>query len=263
MDERNKKDIAVIYFSGTGNTRYCVHVLMQELGVQPEIYSMEEKEAIDAIKRHKNLIFAYPIQYSNLPEIVREFITAHAKLWDGKNIFILATMGAFSGDGAGLSARLFRKYGAAVTGGVHIRMPDSVADVAALTKSEKENGELVRKAEEKLKLTAGRLKQGKVPRDGLSIWHRLVGLFGQRLYFYNKTKKSKDKLKIDRTKCVGCGTCVEHCPKNNLMLREGKAQAKGDCTMCYRCINTCPVQAITLLGDKVIYQGTIEKYISE
>lgn len=263
MNEKDKRNVVAIYFSGTGNTKYCVHMLMQELGVQSEIYSIEEGEAVDAIKRYKNLIFAYPIQYSNLPEIVREFIIANAELWNGKNIFILATMGAFSGDGAGLSARLFRKYGAVVTGGLHIKMPDSVADVKALKKPDKENRELVRRANEKLKQVAVKLKQGKIPKDGLSIWHHLAGLFGQRLYFYNKTRKSKDRLKIDRTKCVGCGECVEHCPKNNLVLREKKAQAKGDCTMCYRCINRCPVQAITLLGDKVICQGVIENYLEE
>lgn len=38
------------------------------------------------------------------------------------------------------------------------------------------------------------------------------------------------------------------------------AKAENRCTMCYRCINICPKQAITLLGKRVIEQGTIEKY---
>lgn len=39
-------------------------------------------------------------------------------------------------------------------------------------------------------------------------------------------------------------------------------KAGNRCTMCYRCINTCPKQAITLLGKKVILQGTIETYLT-
>ncbi|MDE7239734.1 MAG: hypothetical protein K2N41_08485 [Lachnospiraceae bacterium] len=31
--------------------------------------------------------------------------------------------------------------------------------------------------------------------------------------------------------------------------------------MCYRCVNVCPKQAITLFGKRVIEQGTIEKYL--
>lgn len=31
--------------------------------------------------------------------------------------------------------------------------------------------------------------------------------------------------------------------------------------MCYRCVNICPKQAITLLGKRVVEQGMIEKYL--
>lgn len=47
-------------------------------------------------------------------------------LWKGKKVFCMATMGAFSGDGAGCSARLLKKYGAKIIGGLHVRMPDAV-----------------------------------------------------------------------------------------------------------------------------------------
>lgn len=44
-------------------------------------------------------------------------------------------------------------------------------------------------------------------------------------------------------------------------MKDGKAIGKDKCTMCYRCINQCPKQAITLLGKKVIEQTSIEKYL--
>ena len=47
----------------------------------------------------------------------------------------------------------------------------------------------------------------------------------------------------------------------NLSIEENSVKASDKCTMCYRCINTCPKQAITLIGKKVVQQGTIEKYI--
>ena len=44
---------------------------------------------------------------------------------------------------------------------------------------------------------------------------------------------------------------------------EDKTAASGSrCTVCYRCVNSCPGQAITLLGKEVIEQTAIEKYTS-
>ena len=35
----------------------------------------------------------------------------------------------------------------------------------------------------------------------------------------------------------------------------------NQCTMCYRCINNCPKQTMTLLGKMVVEQSVIEKYL--
>ena len=48
----------------------------------------------------------------------------------------------------------------------------------------------------------------------------------------------------------------------NISLKHRLAFAGDTCTMCYRCVNTCPAKAITLLGKRVIEQGTIEKYLT-
>lgn len=254
-------ELTAIYFSGTGNTKYCVERFLQELNQSGKMYSIEEKEAIRAIKEHQNLLLAYPIQYSNLPEIMREFIKKNADLWERKNIFILTTMGLFSGDGSGLAARLLKKNGATIMGGLHIRMPDSIGDVRALKKPLEQNKEIVRRAESKIKDAAEKMKRGKITKEGLGFWYHLAGLFGQRLYFYNKTKKSKDRLKVAKDRCSGCGICISLCPMENLAFIDGKAAGKGNCTMCYRCISHCPKGAITLLGKEVIEQSRMEKYL--
>lgn len=97
-----------IYFSGSGNTKYCLEKFLAVYDPNAEMVSLEDAYAVEKLSHHQDVIFAYPIYYSNLPKIVRDFICNHREVWRGKRVFIIATMGLFSGDGAGVSARLFR-----------------------------------------------------------------------------------------------------------------------------------------------------------
>ncbi len=250
-----------IYFSGTGNTEYCVKKFFERYDPKAEIYSIENPISLEKIKQTREILFAYPIQFSTLPKIVRDYISDNAEIWRGKKLFILSTMGLFSGDGSGLSARLFKQYGATITGGVHLLMPDSISDEKALKRSLEKNRKIINNSILKAQKAADSLKNNSPIQEGLGIFSHIVGLFGQRLYFAYKTKEYSNKLKIDSLKCIGCGKCVANCPMKNIEIEKEKAHAKGHCTMCYRCINYCPVQAITLLGSHVIEQTRIEKYI--
>lgn len=82
-----------IYFSGTGNTEYCVRRFFEFYGVDPKIYSIEDPLSADKIRESDEILFAYPIQFSSLPKIVFDYIEDNATIWKGKRIFILSTMG--------------------------------------------------------------------------------------------------------------------------------------------------------------------------
>ncbi|MDE7439050.1 MAG: EFR1 family ferrodoxin [Clostridia bacterium] len=249
-----------VYFSGTGNTKHCIEYLVKRLDGSGTLYSVEDEKVIKAIKASEEIVFAYPVYYSNLPKIVRDFIVNNAELWQGKKIFIVATMGLFSGDGAGCSARLFKKYGAKVMGGLHIKMPDCIGDVKLLKKSFNENCKIIDNAERKLDLAAEKIKVGKYPKEGLNFFYHLSGLFGQRLYFKHKTKYYYTKTKVDIKKCIQCGLCVSLCPMHNIASESDKLTFNNKCTMCYRCFSNCPKQAITIIGKKVYEQCKFENY---
>ena len=250
-----------IYLSGTGNTRFCVSKLTKLLDENAPIVAIEDSAAVSAVKAYENVIFGYPVQYSNAPKMIRDFILENKEFWRGKSVLCVATMGAFSGDGAGCSARLFKKCGAAVLGGLHLKMPDSVCDSKLLKKSREEKLDIIRRAEKKINWAARDIKSGKYPRDGLGLFPHLIGLFGQRLWFYGNTRSYSDKLKIDKSKCVGCGVCLRLCPMKNLTIENQTAVPHGRCTMCYRCISQCPQKAITLVGEEVVEQYRLENFV--
>ena len=142
-------------------------------------------------------------------------------------------------------------------------MPDSISDEKALKRSFPKNQQLIRLADLKIQTAVQNLKNGAPTQEGLGFFPHLAGLFGQRLYFYNKTKHYSNKLKINASKCIRCGKCVKLCPMQNIHFDSTQKQVAADaqCTMCYRCVSQCPTQAITLLGKRVVEQCYLEKYL--
>ncbi|MDD3206672.1 MAG: EFR1 family ferrodoxin [Lachnospiraceae bacterium] len=249
-----------IYLSRTGNTRHCIEKLVMLLDENAKVLPIEDEDAVLQIMETDFIVLGYPTQFSNAPLMVRDFIRENASIWKGKRILCVATMGAFSGDGAGCTARILKKYGAIIAGGLHIHMPDSVCDSKLLKKSLSENKQIVKTADQKIESAAARIAKGIYPREGLGFIYHLTGLFGQRLWFYGKTQHYSNRVKISDA-CVGCGLCAAKCPMHNVTMQDGRPKTNGKCTMCYRCVSSCPKQAITLLGKEVQEQCRFEKYI--
>lgn len=129
-----------IYLSGTGNTKHCVEKLVNLLDAAAECIPLEAPHVTETLEMQSTIILGYPTQFSNAPFMVRDFIRKNRCLWNGKSVFCLNTMGLFSGDGTGCAARLLKKYGAQILGGVQIKMPDSVCDNKLLKKAWKKTG---------------------------------------------------------------------------------------------------------------------------
>lgn len=250
-----------IYFSGTGNSKYCVERFCLECNKKAITVSIEDKNVIDLIKGHQVFVIGYPVYYSNVPPILKDFIEENKSIWKNKKIIVIATMALFSGDGAGCGARLLKEKGGTIIGGLHVKMPDDIADVRILKKSFEKNQLIIQHANHKIKKVAKKFKMNKATTQGLNYINRILGLLGQRLWFANFQKYDSHKLKVNVEQCIGCGKCAKLCPMNNIMIKDDKAIARETCTKCYRCIANCPVKALTLLGEKVVKQYKIEDYI--
>ena len=139
-----------LYFSGNGNTKYCMELFCTLTG--GKAYSIEDttNNSIEQLQNDTEIALGYPTHYSNIPVIMKEFILKHGDFFKNKKVFIIVTMGLFSGDGAGCSARLLRKQGAKILGGFHLLMPDSIGDVKMLKKPIEKNLETISKTEEKI-----------------------------------------------------------------------------------------------------------------
>ncbi len=94
-----------IYLSGTGNSKHCVERFVRLMDNTGKALPIETENVVDEIRDNDFIVLGYPTQFSNAPLMVRDFIKEHADLWREKKVFCVCTMGAFSGDGTGCTAR--------------------------------------------------------------------------------------------------------------------------------------------------------------
>ena len=65
-------------------------------------------------------------------------------------------------------------------------------------------------------------------------------------------------IRIDKDKCIGCKRCLEVCPGNLLVMKEGKADIREikDYWGCSACLKECKVCAIEyFLGEDIGGKG--------
>ena len=60
------------------------------------------------------------------------------------------------------------------------------------------------------------------------------------------THASRIKKFAANEHCIGCGTCVEVCPRNNIQLVGSKPSFGTNCIGCLSCVQFCPKDAINI-----------------
>ena len=52
---------------------------------------------------------------------------------------------------------------------------------------------------------------------------------------------------VDEGKCTGCGSCVDVCPVEAVVVENDKAKIDAEtCVDCGTCVDECPEEAITM-----------------
>lgn len=231
----------VIYFSGTGNSKYCAEIIASKLG----------DECIDSFHYIKNQIagefisgkpwvFVAPTYCWSLPHVFEDFIkTAN---FDGVDeAYFVMTCGGEIGNAAAQIKELCDLKGLIFKGVLEVVMPENYIVMFDAPEAEE--------AARIVKVGVGTVERSiKYIAEGKDFPEVKVGLIDRiksgptNPVFYKIFVKDKAFYTTDA--CIGCGKCVELCVLNNISLEKGKPVWHGNCTHCMACICKCPQEAI-------------------
>lgn len=231
----------ILYFSGTGNSRYIAGRLSAALN--DEVLDLNQSikaGSFPPVVTGQNVILVVPTYGWRIPRIASSWLQK-TELAGAERIWFIMDCGDGIGGAAGYNRKIAQQKRLCYMGTAQIVMPENYIAVFNAPQDD-EAVKIIQRAEPDILSVIASL------RDGQPFSERKTGLIGiiqsgpvNRL-FYRHIVKAKPFYAGDA--CTGCGRCASLCPLNNITLAGGKPVWGSSCTHCMACICYCPTEAI-------------------
>ena len=231
----------VIYFTGTGNSRFLARTLASAL--EDELVSAPElikQNKTGDFRSEKPWVFVSPTYGWQLPRTFRRFIEESRFEGSAQAYFIMDCGSGTGNAGEGLE-ELCAAKGFEFRGMAEIKMPENY--IAVFSAPDEKTAEKLLHIGEKKALRAAELI-----RAGELLPPQKSGLLGKFLSgpvnwgFYRFTIGDRKFRATDA--CISCGQCADNCMVNNIRIENGRPVWQGSCIHCMACICRCPAEAI-------------------
>lgn len=231
----------IIYFSGTGNSRFAAESLAKEL--QDELVDAGRLiKAGETGEFHSDTpwVFAAPVYSWQMPHLFADFIRRSSFSGSRETYFVL-TCGGEIGEAGKYAAELCAQKGLGYRGALQVVMPENLITLFSAP-GEAEAKAIVEKAKPVLLHGAEIIRSGKdFPEPKITFLDKLksgVVNKGFNRFFL------KSNAYYATEQCISCGQCTDRCVLNNIRMEDGKPRWGNTCTQCMACICLCPVEAI-------------------
>ena len=251
----------VIYFSGTGNSRYCGKKIAESTGdVSVDGNTLVKSGEKGSFTSDKPFVFVAPTYSWQIPHAFEKLIRESD--FDGsKDAYFVMTCGDDIGNAGEYNKAICRDLGLTYKGTAAVKMPENYIAMFGVPEK-KESLEIIKKADGYLaEISKTIIDGGILTAENGGIAGRLKSGIVNKL-FYTLCVKSKSFRSDDR--CTSCGKCERICPMNAVKLVDGRPVWGKGCTHCMACISYCPAEAIEY-GKKSVGKRryTLEGEITE
>jgi len=231
----------IVYFSGTGNSRFAAEFLAKQLNDELLDAGQRMKTGErDSLHSDRPWIFAAPIYAWRMANVMAEYI-CRTELTGSRDAYFVLTCGSEIGDAGKYAALLCKEKGLHYKGVLEVVMPENY--IAMFNAPDKKESRAIVSKAKPILVQAGELIRQRtgLPSPKVGLLDKLKsGPINQGFYkFFVKADGF-----FSTAACTGCGFCVEACPLNNIRLNDGKPIWGKNCTHCMACICGCPTEAI-------------------
>ncbi len=226
----------VIYFSGTGNSRYIANKIADGLNDDIiDIFNLKDKKG--SFTSEKPYVFVAPTHAYKIPPLFEKFIT-DSTFKGSKKAYFAMTCGETIGKAKQPLTKLCKNKGFEFMGVRAFVMPENYICMFDSPPNNKAK-ELIAKAAPIIKALIEAIKNEKAieSSNGSAFLTYIVNSL-----FYATCVKDKKFHAIDA--CISCGKCKDICITENITIENGKPLWHGNCIQCQACISICPKNAI-------------------
>ena len=240
----------ILYFSGTGNSKYVAKRIADALG--DEIVNLNARiKASDTspVETDERLIIVTPTYAWRIPRVMRDWLRK-TELRGAKQVWFVMTCGSEIGNADKYNRELCTEKGLSCMGTTQIVMPENYIAMFSAPQADKAR-EIVAQAEPSIDRAIAAIQAGEcfAPTRN-NLYDRFMS--GPVNLIFYKFFVNADAFTVSDA-CISCGQCAKRCPMNNVAIKDGKPVWGRNCTHCMACICYCPVSAIEY-GKKSVGQ---------
>lgn len=237
----------IMYFSATGNTKYCAEFIAKKLN-DDSIVSLNDmiKKGINKIdcSGQKRIGIFSPVYDGDLAYAVSEFLERleFQNVPEDCYIYGLFTCGSMSGNASERLQSVLSAKGLKLNASFVVVMPDNYV-LMFPQKSDAKKQDTLKNADVTLQAVVKDIENGKeiFMRRGIKIPSFVMYLIHK---FFIPSQRKVKGFTVNND-CIGCGLCAEVCPMNIIEIRDNRPVWINDkCACCLSCLHRCPKRAI-------------------
>ncbi len=235
----------VLYFSATGNSKYCAEKIANATG--DRLFSLN-----DAMKNGQyeidlggdsQLVIVSPIYDMGMSWAVKEYLESvdFQNVWGNVYICAVFTCGKSCGIAVDEIREVLQQKHLCLNAAYAVCMPDTYIPMFPLVSEEKQQ-EILAKAEQILQAILSKIQNHEYDFEMPPAAPKPMAKLIRKI---NIPKQRKTDHFWVKDTCIGCGLCEQVCPMNIIQIRNSKpVWTKDGCACCLGCIHRCPQQAI-------------------
>ena len=249
----------IVYFSGTGNTRWIAGQIAQAIGEEllyiPDLIREGRYEFTIKEGKRERMGFCFPTHGWQPPRIVRGFVRMLRPKGEQPFCWALTTCGDSTGETMTILNKELSTIGMQADTVFSVIMPESYVCLPFM-KTDPEEKEKKKIAEARQQMVhiiraiserdtgVEELEKGATPR----LYSYVIG------QYFNQKMVNDSKFMVDAEVCIQCGKCAKVCPVDNIEGTPPTWLHNGRCTSCLACYHYCPVHAVNY-GERTRKRG--------